>query len=125
MPILFRLLPNLLFGVWRKLNKQSVGTRETPTLSQTDLKQTRLPGFRRSKYTISARSRRLNWTGEEAAAEERGGLRCVSEGEPPHESAMVYLGRQRVNRYGGCTSDFIAKVKKCSLFFTHDGAEER
>lgn len=114
MPILFRLLQNLLFGVWCKLNKQSVGTRETPTLSQTDLKQTRLPGCVAVNTQFP-----LNLTGKRQ--QPRKDLVYVSKREPPHESATVYLSRRGVNKSGGRTSDYIAKLK---TFLVHDIAEE-
>lgn len=131
MPILFRLRRNLLFGVWRKLNKQSGvgeggwGHARHQRSSQTDLKQTRLPGLRRSKYTISARSRRLNSTGERQQLRKevvhavywRGGNLWVTQ-------RKVYLSRRRVNRRGGCASVFYHKARKCCLSRGHDTAGE-
>lgn len=99
---------------------KSVGTRETPTLSQTDLKQTGLPGSRRGKYTISARSRRLNSTGERQRLKKRGGLRCVSEREPLHESGLPELPESKHVRW----LHFRFYRKSSKTFFAHDNAEK-
>lgn len=92
--------------------------------SQTDLKQTRLPGLRRSKYTISARSRRLNSTGERQQLRKEVVYAVYWRGEPLGDSAKGLPEPAEGKQARRLRFRFYHKARKCCLSCGHDAAEE-